>query len=73
MPAIANGVVYVGSVSGGIDALNSASGHLLWSGTINAVVDSSPAVANGAVVVGSEADGIFSFALTSSIASASGA
>lgn len=72
-PAIANGVVYVGSVGGGIDALNSASGHLLWSGTINAVVDSSPAVANGAVVVGSEADGIFSFALTSSIASASGA
>jgi outer membrane protein assembly factor BamB len=58
-PAVANGVVYIGSDDGKVYALNATTGSKLWSYTTsggtgaNAVV-SSPAVANGIVYLGSE-------------------
>jgi outer membrane protein assembly factor BamB len=52
-PAVANGVVYVGSEDGNVYALDAATGAKLWSFTTGGVVASSPAVANGVVYVGS--------------------
>jgi len=52
-PAVANGVVYVGSTDNNIYALNAGTGALLWKYTTGAV-QSSPAVANGVVYVASE-------------------
>ena len=51
-PAVANGVVYVGS-DDNVYALNARTGALLWSYTTGEYVVSSPAVANGVVYVGS--------------------
>jgi outer membrane protein assembly factor BamB len=52
-PAVANGVVYVGSANGKVYALNSRSGARLWSYTTDGpVYSSSPAVANGVVYIG---------------------
>lgn len=53
-PAVANGLVYVGSNNGNLYALNAASGALLWQYTTGGTVGSSPVVANGAVLVGSD-------------------
>jgi outer membrane protein assembly factor BamB len=54
-PAVANGVVYVGSdyPANKVYALNASTGALLWSYTTGGGVNSSPAVANGVVYVGS--------------------
>jgi outer membrane protein assembly factor BamB len=52
-PAIANGVVYVGSDDDKVYALNAATGAKVWSFTTGSQVYSSPAVANGLVYVGS--------------------
>jgi hypothetical protein len=52
-PAVMNGVVYVGSVSGKVYALDASTGTKLWSYTTGGGVWSSPAVANGVVYVGS--------------------
>src|ERR1700690_174322 len=52
-PAVANGVVYVGSDDDNVYALNASTGHKLWSYTTGGPVQSSPAVANGVVYVGS--------------------
>ncbi len=52
-PAVANGVVYVGSGDSNVYALNASTGAKLWSFTTGGGVDSSPAVANGVVYVGS--------------------
>jgi len=52
-PAVANGVVYVGSVDDNVYALNATTGAKLWSYTSAGPVQSSPAVANGVVYVGS--------------------
>ena len=51
-PAVANGVVYVGSDDHNTYALNATTGGKLWSYTTGGQV-SSPAVANGVVYVGS--------------------
>ena len=53
-PAVANGVVYVGSLDGNVYALDARTGGLLWSYATGYGVESSPAVANGVVYVGSE-------------------
>jgi eukaryotic-like serine/threonine-protein kinase len=53
-PAVAYGVVYVGSVDHKVYALNANTGALLWSFTTGYFVVSSPAVANGVVYVGSD-------------------
>ncbi len=46
-PAVANGVVYVGSDDGKVYALDAATGAFDWSYTTGEATSSSPAVANG--------------------------
>ena len=62
-PAVANGVVYVGSDDGNVYALNASTGAKLWSYTTGSYVDSSPAVANGVVYVGSSDGNVYAFGL----------
>jgi outer membrane protein assembly factor BamB len=66
-PAVANGVVYVGSNGGtvGYDAyaFNASTGAQLWNFTTGDAFQSSPAVANGVVYVGSEDGNVYSFHL----------
>jgi outer membrane protein assembly factor BamB len=51
-PALASGVVYVGSWAGDVYALKASTGDLLWNYlTVSASVYSSPAVANASVYV----------------------
>src|ERR1022692_1014585 len=52
-PAVANGVVYAGSLDNNVDALNAATDCKLWQFTTGNSVWSAPAVANGVVYVGS--------------------
>ena len=52
-PAVARGVVYVGSGDCNVYALDAASGRLRWKFRTGNVVHASPAVANGTVYVGS--------------------
>ncbi len=52
-PALADGVVYVGSDDGNTYALNASTGAKLWSYTTGSNKESSPAVANGVVYTGS--------------------
>jgi outer membrane protein assembly factor BamB len=58
-PAVANGVVYVGSYDGNVYALNATTGAKLWSFTTADYVLSSPAVANGVVYVGSDDSNVY--------------
>ena len=58
-PAVANGVVYVGSFDGNVYALNASTGALLWSYATGNAVDSSPAVANGVVYIGSSDNNVY--------------
>jgi outer membrane protein assembly factor BamB len=63
-PAVANGVVYVGSNDGNIYALNAVSGEKQWNYTISDpgyAVESSPAVAHGLVYIGSGARNVYAF------------
>ena len=62
-PAVANGVVYVGSDDGNLYAYKATTGALLWSATTGSYVTSSPAVANGVVYVGSYDYNLYAFAL----------
>ena len=52
-PAVANGVVYAGSLDNNVYALNATTEAQLWQFATGNIVISSPAVANGAVYVGS--------------------
>jgi eukaryotic-like serine/threonine-protein kinase len=52
-PAVANGVVYVGSTSSNLLALDLETGKLRWKFKTGARIVSSPAVVNGIVYVGS--------------------
>jgi len=60
-PAVANGVVYVGSEDGRVYAFNAATGSTLWTATTGSAVDSSPAVANGVVYFGSYDHNVYAF------------
>ena len=60
-PAVANGVVYVGSYDDNVYALNATSGAKLWSYPTGRAVISSPAVANGVVYVGSYDGNVYAF------------
>jgi len=60
-PAVANGVVYVGSYDDNVYALNATTGAKLWSYTTGSYVSSSPVVANGVVYVGSYDDNVYAF------------
>ena len=58
-PAVANGVVYIGSRdNSNVYALNAKTGTKLWS-----YVSSSPAVANGVVYLGSYDGKVYAFGL----------
>jgi outer membrane protein assembly factor BamB len=52
-PAVADGIVYVGSMDTNVYALNVTDGTLVWSYATGDVIDSSPAVAGGIVYIGS--------------------
>ncbi|MGA8493080.1 MAG: PQQ-binding-like beta-propeller repeat protein [Terriglobales bacterium] len=52
-PAVADGVVYIGSNDGNLYALNASTGAKLWNFTTKLEINSSPAVANGTVYVAS--------------------
>lgn len=67
-PAVAGGVVYVGSLGGKVYALNAATGARLWTYTTGDEVISSPAVANGTVYIGSEDRNLYAFGLAGGIA-----
>jgi outer membrane protein assembly factor BamB len=63
-PAVANGVVYVGSDDDKLYAYHATTGALLWSATTGSYVTSSPAVANGVVYVGSDDDKLYAYHAT---------
>ena len=52
-PAVANGIVYIGSWDHNVYAFNANTGTKVWNYTTGRWVISSPAVANGIVYVGS--------------------
>jgi outer membrane protein assembly factor BamB len=67
-PAVANGVVYVGSDDGrlyafGAGGCGAATCAPLWSYATGSAVRSSPAVANGMVYVGSDDGRLYAFGL----------
>ena len=62
-PAVANGVVYVGSDDNKFYALKTTTGEILWNYPTGDYVDSSPAVANGKVYVGSYDGNVYAFHL----------
>jgi outer membrane protein assembly factor BamB len=64
-PAVANGVVYVGSWDGNLYALNATTGANVWNYTTGGSVQSSPAVANGVVYVQSDDGNIYALNATS--------
>ena len=56
--AVANGVVFIGSLDNNLRAIDALTGKVLWSHAVtDGFLDSSPAVANGVVYIGS-ADGV---------------
>ena len=62
-PAVAGGVVYVGSVNDKLYALDAVTGTLKWSYTTQGYINSSPAVANGVVYVGADDGNVYAFHL----------
>ena len=62
-PAIANGIVYIGSGNARIYALNLTTGALMWKYVTDNVLASSPAVVNGMVYIGSEGGVFYAFGL----------
>ena len=62
-PAVANGVVYVGSDDHNLYAFDAATGAPLRVLLTGGPVTSSPAVANGVVYVGSEDGYLYAFSL----------
>jgi outer membrane protein assembly factor BamB len=72
-PAVANGIVYVGSQDGKLYAFDAATGAPIWrTSYTGGSVLSSPAVANGIVYVGSEGGNLRAFDATGSSAQCSG-
>lgn len=59
-PAVANGVVYVGTQGGGVRALDVITGKLVWN-QVPPVNPSSPSVANGVVYVGAADNSVYAF------------
>ena len=66
-PAVANGVVYVGSGDHKLYAFNASTGKPLWTASTGDIIGSSPAVANGVVYVGSEDHKLYAFHLLGTI------
>ena len=53
-PAVAGGLVYVGSADRRLYAINATSGEVVWSALTGGSIDSSPAVVDGFAYVGSD-------------------
>ncbi len=62
-PAVAGGVVYVGSEDNKLYALDAVMGARKWSYTTGSSIYSSPAVANGVVYIGSDDATVYAFHL----------
>jgi outer membrane protein assembly factor BamB len=63
-PAVANGVVYVGTDGyGQVFGLSEATGAIDWDERVAGNVESSPAVVNGTVYAGSDDDNLYAFDL----------
>ena len=62
-PAVANGVVYVGSEDGYLYAYDAVSAAKLWTTATGNAIWSSPAVANGMVYIGSYDFSLYAYAL----------
>ncbi|HLX56480.1 MAG TPA: PQQ-binding-like beta-propeller repeat protein, partial [Ktedonobacteraceae bacterium] len=60
-PAVANGIVFIGSNNKHFYALDSKNGKALWSYVSKADIGSSPAIANGIVYVGSSDHKLYAF------------
>jgi len=52
-PAVANGMIFIGSYDNHVYALNETNGQQIWNYTTGSYVLSSPAVANGMIFIGS--------------------
>jgi len=65
-PAVADGIVFVGSGDGNVYAIDQPTGDLIWNFTVDSAedmrVDSSPAVADGMVFVGSNNGRLYALA-----------
>src|SRR5260370_11719771 len=64
-PAVAKGIVYVGSNDHKLYAFKATNGQKLWSAPTGDTITSSPAVANGVVYVGSWDHKLYAFNATS--------
>jgi len=64
-PAVADGVVYVGSHDHTLYALSAQAGEKLWSYTTGGSIISSPTVADRVLFVGSNDHNLYAFNLTS--------
>ncbi len=62
-PAVANGVVYVGSYDKKLYALDAITGECKWSYTTGSFITSSPVVAHGMVYIGSWDANVYAFSL----------
>jgi outer membrane protein assembly factor BamB len=62
-PAVANGVLYIGSHDHKVYALDAKTGVRLWSYPTGSNIFSSPAVANGVLYIGSANDNMYAFHL----------
>lgn len=63
-PAVADGIVYVGSYDHNVYALNATNGNKLWNYATGNIVRSSPAVAGDVVYLGSEDNNIYALNAT---------
>jgi outer membrane protein assembly factor BamB len=63
-PAVADGVVYVGSADGFVYAFDALTGDLIWSRDLGYPVYSSPAVADGVVYVGCDDNYVYALDAT---------
>jgi outer membrane protein assembly factor BamB len=64
-PAIANGVVYVGSNDPKVRAFDVTDGKLLWESSLDGPAYSSPSIANGQLEIGTAAGTLYAFRLAS--------
>jgi serine/threonine-protein kinase len=62
-PAIANGVLYIGSYDNKMYALDASTGAELWSYATGKAVLSAPAVVNGVLYTASEDFNVYTFGL----------
>ncbi|MEY3025732.1 MAG: hypothetical protein RLZZ238_629 [Planctomycetota bacterium] len=60
-PSVRNGIVFAGSMGGGIASLDADSGRLLWNRRLLGPVSASPAIANGTGFVASDDQYLYAF------------